>query len=446
MIPALLLALLAPHAGAPAGEIPPDRRREDLAFLVETLRATHPEPHAFADERRWAEAVDEAAAEIEGGSDAAHYLALARVVALLQDGHTALIPGPEVLDRVWPVRFTFFDDGLFVTGAEPALAHALGRRVLAFGDFAVEDVVAALEPAAFGDNPRSRRTALELFLSSPRLLHAVGVLPEPLRGRITLADGEAAAELALEGTSPGPPRFDGELPPGWVAAPFGAAGEPPWRAGWERSYWLRHDAQESLLYLKYNRVQDDPDEPLAAFARRAVELAATEEVERVVLDLRGNGGGNNYLNQPLVHALLCSPWNRPGRLFVITDRRTFSAAMNCASYLERETFALFAGEPTGGRPNHFGDAEDVRLPGSGWTLLCSTLRWQDSAPNDARPWIRPDLPAPATFADWRAGRDAALEAILAFDPASAAAFGRIAPVSHWSRPGQELPWRDFLDR
>jgi hypothetical protein len=36
----------------------------------------------------------------------------------------------------------------------------------------------------------------------------------------------------------------------------------------------------------------------------------------------------------------------------LTSPQTFSAAMNFATRLERETDALFVGEPTGGAPNH----------------------------------------------------------------------------------------------
>ncbi len=458
---ALLPLLLLTPFPARAAELSADDKRADLAALVEALLGTHPAPYAFADEQRWDEVLGEVDAGIDGGTDAEFYLGLARIVGLLQDGHTVVIPGPELGDGTWPVRFTFFDDGLFVTAAAPEQAAAVGQRVLAFGDFAVEDVVAALEPFAFGDNALGRRNALELFLSLPRMLHAAGVFAEPARGRLTLQDPQdpqdpqdaqnaqnaqnasgATRELALAPTS-APPVFHGAVPAGWARARFGDAAEPAWRVGFERAYWFRYDEQDRLLYLKYNRVEDDPAEPFAAFCERALAEAAARGAERFVVDLRGNSGGNHYLHQPLVHGLLRSAFDRPGRLFVITDRRTFSAAMNCASYLERETQALFVGEPTGGRPNHFGDATDLRLPRSGWTLACSTLAWQDSEPRDARPWIRPDLPAPSTFADWRAGRDAALAAIRAHDPARAA---RTAPNRRWQRPGQDDAWPDFLAR
>jgi hypothetical protein len=138
---------------------------------------------------------------------------------------------------------------------------------------------------------------------------------------------------------------------------------------------------------------------------------------RLILDLRGNGGGNNYLNQPLVHALIRRPeLDRTGRLFVVVDRGTFSAAVSLAADLQRETHALFVGEPTGAAPNSPGDPAHVTLPASGLVVRISTVLWQGSDPRDPRTFIAPDLPALPTFADWLAHRDPALAAIEAYHP------------------------------
>jgi C-terminal processing protease CtpA/Prc len=188
-------------------------------------------------------------------------------------------------------------------------------------------------------------------------------------------------------------------------------------------------------------VQDDPNETLATFCTRLFDYIDEAEADRLVIDLRRNTGGNNYLNQPLIHALLrCERVNRPGHLFVLASPTTFSAAVNAASDLERETQALFVGEPTGAGPNHFGDAELIELPRTKLRVFVSTVRWQKSDPRDARRWILPDLPAPATFADFRAGRDAALEAALSADPAGWEGAAAIEPIRRWRRPNQSGRW------
>jgi len=51
--------------------------------------------------------------------------------------------------------------------------------------------------------------------------------------------------------------------------------------------------------------------------------------------------------------------------------------------------------------------------------------------------IMPDIKAPVTFKDWMTGNDPALEAILAYDSADAAEFGKWPPNVHWRRASQK---------
>ena len=67
----------------------------------------------------------------------------------------------------------------------------------------------------------------------------------------------------------------------------------------------------------------------------------------------------------------------------------------------------------GGSPNPWADPDDYRLPWSGLAITVATLLEPTTPPNDVRLGIDPDLAVPLTFADWAAGRDPALDAILA---------------------------------
>ena len=105
--------------------------------------------------------------------------------------------------------------------------------------------------------------------------------------------------------------------------------------------------------------------------------------------------------------------NQRGRLFVIIGRRTVSAAQNMATYFERYTNAIFVGEPTGSSPNFIGEEVPLTLPYSKLIANVSHLFWQSSWPQDQRVWLPPQIYVTPRFADLRAGRDAALDAILA---------------------------------
>lgn len=159
------------------------------------------------------------------------------------------------------------------------------------------------------------------------------------------------------------------------------------------------------MHFVFDEVRNEKDETLAAFVARMMPVV--EKSEALVIDIRNNPGGNGAFNRALVHALIRSRRLRePGRLFVLTGRRTFSAAGFLAIDLELNTNAIFIGEPTGARPNGYGDSRKLTLPSSGLTVRVSTLYWQPSDPRDMREAIAPDIAAPP-----ERGRDAAMGAV-----------------------------------
>jgi hypothetical protein len=209
--------------------------------------------------------------------------------------------------------------------------------------------------------------------------------------------------------SPGPPGTAVR----WLSARD--PGSPPLRDRFpERRHWFTPVPGKPVVYARYREVMDDEHQTVAQFADSLRAALESTGAERLVLDLRGNVGGNGFLNRPLVQHLIRAErlW-RPGGLWALIDRGTFSAAVMLAADLELRVPALLVGEKTGGHPNSYGDSRRVVLPRSGLTVRVSSLFWQLTGPQDRRDGITPHIPVSERFADWRAGRDPALEAALA---------------------------------
>jgi C-terminal processing protease CtpA/Prc len=140
-------------------------------------------------------------------------------------------------------------------------------------------------------------------------------------------------------------------------------------------------------------------------------------VRKLVLDLRQNNGGNTFLNEPLLLALLrAKGLDDRGRFFVLIGRRTFSAGLNVAAYLERHLHPIFVGEPTGGKPNSVGDEVPFTLPYSSAIVNVGDSYWESSWPQDRRSWIAPEIFVPPAFEAYRSGRDPAMDAVRSFVP------------------------------
>ena len=61
------------------------------------------------------------------------------------------------------------------------------------------------------------------------------------------------------------------------------------------------------LYIQYNRCAEDPNESFASFTNKLFTFADAHPVQRVIVDLRFNGGGNSSVVQPLLDGLKARP-------------------------------------------------------------------------------------------------------------------------------------------
>jgi len=356
---------------------------------------------------------------------------LMRMLALFEDGHSVVLVPRDIATSmaVLPVGFGRFPDGLFLTACAPDQESLVGARVTAIGGERIEEVEQRFMRLVSADNEHNARQIITHRLRQTLMHRAVGLTKDDTL-RLTIDLEGNLEEIELEGDPALSMHF---VPEDWARAIDRSSPDlPPGLRQVSRPHWFE-TLGDGTLWVRHDQVQDGPETTLAAFTAALFETIDREDPPRVVLDLRRNGGGNNYLNQPLVHGLIARPSlsRTPGRLLVAIGPTTYSAAMCLAVELERNTSAIFVGDPTGARVNHWGDSVDRDLPASGIGLRLSELHWQNSDPRDARPALFPDLPAPLTFEALRSGEDPALAAVRALDAETAATLVADEPNWNW---------------
>lgn len=104
--------------------------------------------------------------------------------------------------------------------------------------------------------------------------------------------------------------------------------------------------------------------------------------------------------------------NRAGHLYVISGRRTFSAAMVNVTDFRRETEAVLVGEPTGARPNGYQENYWFTLPHSNLRVSCAMLKYRFQ-PESKSDTVLPDQPINPTWKPFSVSKDAALQWVLA---------------------------------
>jgi hypothetical protein len=171
--------------------------------------------------------------------------------------------------------------------------------------------------------------------------------------------------------------------------------------------------------VQFNSVQNaSPDWTIEDLADSLRTIADARPLDKVALDLRNNGGGNHDLLEPLVDVLGSHPKiDRPGALYTLLSRKTFSAAGTLALELERRTKTIFVGEPGAFAPNMWGDTVPFVLPNSKLVGNVSYRYWQASLPDDPRTQLVPDIPVPLTSDQHFSDTDSAMIAVRRHEPA-----------------------------
>ncbi|MGH3024445.1 MAG: hypothetical protein ACRDNI_12370 [Gaiellaceae bacterium] len=409
----LVLVLLAGCGGSDDAAAPEtgsaQKQAGDVARLLEGLDAYHPEPwHDITEEKFGAAARDLADDWPQLGEDA-RLVGLMRLLALLGqgDGHSGIFPLDPAHDRelhLFPVRLYEFSDGLFVVAA-PDRPELVGARLEAVAGVPVDDAVRAVEPLVPADNESSRAARLPQYLVVAEVLHGLGLTADAGPAELTLVMPDGAPRTATlapvsasEYAASYPDLFNPLVPQGLPTRP-----EPPYLSHRLRTRWLDTLEGGGTVYAAYNVTLGSTE----SFARRLEHAASRPEVERVVLDLRHNPGGDTTTYAPLLDVL-----GTLDSVTVLVGRTTFSAAANLLAELEQRADLVLVGEPSGGSPNLFGDPVPVTLPESRLTAQVAGRRWSLAGEGDERTAFEPDRPIALSSADFFGGIDPVLEEAL----------------------------------
>lgn len=400
-------------AGFPAVET--DDRVEqwhrDLDFFLEETQRLHADPDRVAHSGAFTDKVLELAGRVEQLDDVAIAMELQRIIVSLGDGHSVLyrwVPTESVaLPTPLPVTLYFFSNGLYVVDAVDRHTDLIGQRVVAIGGKSVDNIVDDLSPFVSRDNDQGIIWLGPRYLRNTAALRAMGY-----------TDRLDSAVFTLQ--RPGGERHDVALAPPDVAwdgnrlrAPGAVDHETPlWLRDVDRHYGFETLTGLDAVYAQFNRVRNAEHQSIAEFAAAVQAEIATGDAQHLILDLRHNNGGNNFLIWPIVRLVMWHEANDPqNRAWVITGRNTFSACQNLVNFLDRETEAVFVGEPSSSKPNFVGEDTSVELPYSGLRLSISSRYWQDSYPGDNRVWVPVDVPVALSSADYFGNRDPVMEAL-----------------------------------
>ena len=377
----------------------------DLDALDEGVRRVHPDPFWRVGEDEWNARIAAARELLPTLNQRQAEMVFFELTALL-DGHSGIYPS-EIGYHFYELRFYKFTDGYFLLdGPDPT---AIGGELVAINGMPVAEAVELVKPLIAHDNDEAYEVVVPMYLMISEILEGTGIVTDTAEPAFDILRADGTHAILNPGAllwEPYVAAFDG-LPVGLPQAP-----EPLSQSRRNDPYWWT--MVDDVLYLQYNQViRGEGANTLEALVAEVRDRLAVGDVRRLVVDIRHNNGGDYRTYAPLKKLLLDPTVDRPGGLYVIIGRQTFSAGTLLATELDvQATSAVFVGEPTAGSPNLFADVRPVTLPNSGIKVNVSSSYYTFASPHDPRPWIAPDIPVVLSSADYFAGFDAVLQAAM----------------------------------
>jgi len=337
-------------------------------------------------------------------TDLDHMFAALRVITgSIGDGHTGINLPEYAPPLQFPISIANFGEDYRVTGVAPGSEKALGARVIKIGDTPVKRAAEMLFTTTPQDEyPWYGMNIVNSFLANARMLHGLDIIPNHDTARYTLA-GVDGNEFTIEMRSLTPADYAKIQ----LAHPYKEGPLYTQKPG--ENFWFVYLAASRTVYCDVLAIRD-----LSAPAKSLMSYIKDhgKDVDKVVIDLRQNSGGDyNEGLHHLVEPLRDNPHiNQKGHLFILIGPRTFSAAMSNATHFRYRTNAMLVGTPIGEKPNSYAEKSQMTLPNSKMIVTFSVkfYKFVESGENI----VRPDQEVTTTWEDFLAGRDAALEWIL----------------------------------
>jgi hypothetical protein len=400
-------------APLPAGDARTAGWRADLETLVTARENNHPDPWHGIDRARYIAEVDAVSTRVPELNDDELLVEITRLAAMPtwngRDGHGGIYPwGEGTFDaHLYPLRLWHFSDGLFVTDALPPYDDLVGARIISVNDHDVDEILAAVGPLVPRDNEQQLLSHGPRLIVTAEVLHGLGFIDDPLASVDIMISHGGSSSRRVEVEPVPMQQYEGWAGGHHSMSPPARPTGPPWIRQLNNEIWWEYQPETRTAYVQYNFVGSG----VAAVAKEVGARLAQGDVDRLVVDVRHNPGGDNTTYGPLLTFLRSPEVNQPGRLYVIMGRATFSAAGNFVTEVERSTSAILVGENLGSSPNMYGDSIPLELEHSGLIFRVAPYYIEKSHPDDPRITIEPDIAVPPRSADYFGDRDPAMDAI-----------------------------------
>jgi hypothetical protein len=296
--PAVLAALVLSLLMIPAVAMPDDELLgtrpetadslwvEDLDYLARELPDRHKNLFFNLPEAEFYSMVEQLRTTIPELSEYEMVVGIMRILASVGDPHTLAGIGVTDLFRKLPVETEWFGEELFVVRTAADLRALLGRRVLGINGRPIEEVHELLSEVIPHPNLALLRGRGPRHLMFPEILAALGIVDDP---DSVFFEFDSIGDYPIAAI-PLNRKID------WVSVLDGITCDLPlYLTNPDQYYWFTYLEDPDVLYIKYAACTDMKAKPFAVFTEEVLSAVDSLPVDKLVFDMRSNGGGNSAL-------------------------------------------------------------------------------------------------------------------------------------------------------
>ena len=379
---------------------------EDLDLFTSTLDENHKNLYANISKEEFQAEVEQVRAELPGMSEGQFYYSLRRLLSLVGDAHTSLGFTDSNYRHLTALPFAvmYFEDGWHLMMLEEQNQQYLGYRLLAIDGTPIDEVYAKAKTIMSYENEcwaRQQFSNTINFLDALKYLGIVGEDADSITLTIQKGEGSPEETLPLKGMN------EEEI----FAATILQVERRETPATAARGYYRTLDLGDGAFFLQYNTCQEAEDLPMAEFVELTSDALCAGQYTKVILDLRYNTGGDSRIFEPMIEKLGELKEQQGFQVYVLIGRNTFSSAIINSIQAQEALDAVLVGEQTGGSVNGYGELQSFQLKNTPIQVYYST-KYFELIPGYDKDSLYPDQPVAQTYADYVAGVDPEVQAVL----------------------------------
>lgn len=384
----------------------------DLDFLAKQLPEKHYNLFAIQSKADFLMGINAIKSETSNSTDLQTALNIQQLIARLGDSHTSL-NFKQLLDRnkVLPLGLFWLSDGLYIIRTNRENEKLLGCQWISVNEIPITTVIDSLSTLFTVDNQAILKAQIPQFIPIYQILEYFGFANnQPVKLGIKTQSNESLI-YPIEPTSVNKTN-----------AVYLELDSLPFYLEKKKAYFEdSYQPQDRIFYMLYNvcwsreleaeygnkeKAEELPS--FKEFEERAFQALNKGNIDKIIFDIRSNGGGHSMQGTAFIEKLAAFLKSNPEiKTYVVLGRNTFSSAILNALDFKRLTNAVFVGEETSGKPNHFGEVRDFQLPSSKLSVSYSTkyFKFTDGDMNT----LTPDVLIETSFANFTKGIDPVYE-------------------------------------